>query len=223
MYACPFLHISSSLDVGCFSPLKTAYGKQIEEIIQAGITPITKETFFPAFFMAYQTAMTEKNIQAGFRGADVVPFDSGIVISQLDTRFKRPTPKNSLPTTPRTWFSKTTNNPIEAPSLTELIKNQIARHQNSSPTAILDAVDFLAKGSSKIMHQLALSRSENQILRRANEELSKCRKAKKVRLRKGGSVSLHDGQDLQEKIEWRSRLRKQNTRSALWQLRRNRS
>ena len=61
-------HILQPLDVGCFSPLKTAYGKQIEGFMRGGQTYITKEDFFPAFKVAFQEAITLQNIQGGFRG-----------------------------------------------------------------------------------------------------------------------------------------------------------
>ncbi|OWT42501.1 DDE superfamily endonuclease domain-containing protein [Pochonia chlamydosporia 170] len=43
-------HILQPLDVGCFGPLKKAYGKEIEGLMRAHITHITKADFFPAFF-----------------------------------------------------------------------------------------------------------------------------------------------------------------------------
>jgi hypothetical protein len=190
-------HILQPLDVGCFSPLKTAYGKQIEEMMRASITHITKEDFFPAFYAAFQAALTPENIQGGFRGAGIVPFDPEKVISQLDIRLKTPTPSNSRPGSAHAWVSKTPNNPIEASSQSTLIKNRIARHQNSSPTEILRAVDMFAKGTSRVMHQLALLKAEIQSLRAANEALSKRRRAKKQRLRQGGSLSVQNAQDLQ--------------------------
>ena len=48
------------------------------------------------------------------------------------------------------------------------------------------------------MHKLALLRAENQSLRQANEELSKRRRAKKTRLRQGGSLSQQDAELLQD-------------------------
>lgn len=83
-------------------------------------------------------------------------------------------------------------------SQSTFIKTRIARHQNSSPTSIYTAVDQFTKGASQIMHQLALLKAENQSLRQANEVLSKRRKAKKTRLRQGGSLSQHDAQDLRD-------------------------
>ena len=53
-------HILQPLDVGCFGPLKKAYGREIEVLMQASITHITKTDFLSAFFAAHQAAMTEK-------------------------------------------------------------------------------------------------------------------------------------------------------------------
>lgn len=88
-------HILQPLDVSCFSPLKRAYGQQIEDMIQAHIIHITKDDFFPAFCKAHSIAMTESNIQGGFRGAGLVPFDPQKVISLLDLQLHTPTPDNS--------------------------------------------------------------------------------------------------------------------------------
>ena len=46
------------------------------------------------------------------------------------------------------------------------------------------------------MYQLALLKAENQNLREANKTLSKRRRAKKTRLRQGGSLSQQEAQDL---------------------------
>src|ERR1700744_4087625 len=131
--------------------------------------------------------MTESNIQGGFRGAGLVLFDPKSVISTLDLKLKTPTPTNSRPGTAQPWVSQKPKNPTEATSQTTYIKNRIACHQNSSPTSIYEAVDQFAKGTSKIMHELALLRSEVQTFRQANEELSKRRRTKKTRLQQGGS------------------------------------
>lgn len=202
-------HLLQPLDVGCFSSLKAAYGKQIEELMRANITHIAKEDFFSAFFSAHLAAMTKENIQGGFRGAGLVPLDPERVISQLDLRFKTPTPQNSRPGSSQSWIPKTPSNLIEAFAQTNHIKNRISRHQNSSPTTIISAVEQFAKGSMAIMHQLALLKSENKNLRKANEELSKRRRAKKIHLRQGGVLSLRDGQDLYDQDAVEQQIREE--------------
>jgi hypothetical protein len=51
------------------------------------------------------------------------------------------------------------------------------------------------------MHQLALLKAEKQNLRKANEELSRRRRAKTPRLRQGGSISIQEAQELRDEIE----------------------
>jgi hypothetical protein len=92
-------YILQPLEVGCFSPLKQAYDWQIKEIIRAQITHISKDDFFPAFHAVFDIAMTKSNIQGGFRGTRLFPFDPKRVISILNLKLKTPTPPNSRPST----------------------------------------------------------------------------------------------------------------------------
>jgi len=134
-------HLLQPLDVDCFSPLKKAYGSQIEELIRNGQTHITKDDFFPAFRAAFKKAMTAENIKGGFRGAGLLPMDPEKIIAQLDLCLNTPTPSNSRPGTSHSWVSKTPQNPIEATSQSAFIKGQISRHHSSSPTPIMDALE----------------------------------------------------------------------------------
>jgi hypothetical protein len=61
-----FSHILQPLDVAYFALLKKAYGAQIEKLIRARISHITKEDFLPAFCNAFKKSLTEINIRAGF-------------------------------------------------------------------------------------------------------------------------------------------------------------
>ena len=59
-------YLTQPLDVGCFSVLKCAYGRELEDLIKAHITHITKLEFFIAFKSAHFKAITLDNIKAGF-------------------------------------------------------------------------------------------------------------------------------------------------------------
>ena len=61
---------------------------------------------------------------------------------------------------------------------------------------MLAAVDQLTKGTMAVMHQVALLRAENTSLRKANEALSKRRRAKRTRVQLGGSLAVQDAQDV---------------------------
>ncbi|KID96092.1 transposase, partial [Metarhizium majus ARSEF 297] len=181
-------HILQPLDVGCFGPLKKAYGKEIEGLIRAGITHITKADFLPAFCAAFKASMTARNIQGAFRGAGIIPFDPQSVLSRLNVRLQTPSPVEEAVELPQPWVPKTPNNPTEATSQTDYIKRRIRHHQGSSPTSILSAVDQITKGTCGIMHKMALLKAENEQRRRA----------RRTRLRQGGSMTIDEGQALQD-------------------------
>jgi hypothetical protein len=199
-------HILQPLDVGCFGPLKKAYGRQIEGLMRARITHITKTDFLPAFFAAFQAAMTEKNIKGGFRGAGLLPLDPESVLLRLDVKLRTPSPAEGVAELPNLWVPKTPNNPTEATSQTDYIKRRISHHQGSSPTSILTAIDQVAKGACGIMHKMALLQAEVEQLRASNSTLSKRRRARKTRLLQGGSMTIAEGQSLQDQKDVEQQL-----------------
>jgi len=97
-------HLLQPLDVGCFSPLKRAYSRQIEGLIRDHINHITKLEFLPAFYAAYKQSITKENICASFQGAGLVPHDPDRVIAKLDVKLRTPTPP-ALETT--LWEART--------------------------------------------------------------------------------------------------------------------
>jgi hypothetical protein len=194
-------HILQPLDVGCFGPLKQAYGRQIEAYMRAHITHITKLEFLCGFREAFRTTITPTNIKAGFLGAGLAPYDPARVISKLDIQLRTPSPPANPPPTTPTWISATPHNPYETTSQTELIKSRIAAHQNSSPTHILAAVDKLAKGATAVAHQLALLRGELATVRKANEALSRRKRAKRTRIRLGGSLTVQEANGILDQMD----------------------
>ena len=155
-------HQLQPLDVGCFGPLKVAYGQQIEWLMRAHINHITKLEFLCAFREAFHIAITSKNICGGWAGAGLIPYDPERVLSKLDIQLRTPTP-TGLPAIQSQWTAKTPHNAVEATSQQELIKACIQSHQNSSPTTLLEAVDQMAKGTMAVMHQVPyyVQRSQN--------------------------------------------------------------
>lgn len=55
-------HLLQPLDVGCFAPLKQAYGRQMEHLMRMHINHITKLEFLDGFREAFYTSITAKNI-----------------------------------------------------------------------------------------------------------------------------------------------------------------
>ena len=73
---------------------------------------------------------------------------------------------------------------------------RVSRNPNSSPT--IAAINQFRKGTTAIIHQMALLRTENGVLREANEALSKRRRAKKTRVQQGGSLTAQEKQDRED-------------------------
>ena len=149
--------------------------------------------FLCALQEAFFIAITESNIQGGWAGSGLVPYDPERVISRLDVQLTTPPSPVSRPT--GQWTSKTPYNTTEANFQQELIKACIQKHQNSSPTALLEAVDQMAKGATAVMHQVALLRAENSTLQKANAALSRRQRAKRTRIPITGLLSIQDAQD----------------------------
>ena len=166
-------HILQPLDVGCFAALKKAYGRQIEDLMRAHINHITKVEFLIAFKAAFFTSMTKENILGGFRGAGLKPLDPERVLQQLDIKLQTPTPTRAPLPANDPWVSKTPQTAQEATLQSEHIKDRIARHQNSSPTQMVDALDQFTKGTMAIMHEVTILRGEISSLHKANKALTK--------------------------------------------------
>jgi len=189
-------HLTQPLDVGCFSALKRAYGRELEDFIKANITHITKLEFLIAFKSAHLKAITPENIKGGFRGSGLVPHDPQAVLSQLDIKLQTPTPTGPPLPNVDSWVSQTPHTLIDAISQSTHVKKQIAAYQGSSPTPIFSAVAHLAKGMELIAHEMTLMRERNRSLEKANYALSKRRRAKRTRIQAGGIVSVEEAQRL---------------------------
>jgi DDE superfamily endonuclease/Tc5 transposase DNA-binding domain len=185
-------HLLQPLDVGCFSPMKTSYGFQIEKFMRFRINHITKLEFLPAFGQAFTASFTEKNIKAGFKAAGLVPYNPERVISCLDLRLKTPTP----PPQDINWVSKTPQNADELKSQTEHIQSKIVRHQNSSPTSIYEALGQLAKGAQIIAHSAILIKAELKASQEANQAKKRRARKQKRRIMYGSSLTIEEGENI---------------------------
>ncbi|KAH5487729.1 hypothetical protein HBI31_142170 [Parastagonospora nodorum] len=182
-------HLLQPLNIGCFAPLKKAYRRQAEELMRNRITHITKLEFLPCFKRAFNAAITPSNIQGGFRGAGLVPFDPEQVILALDVRIRTPL----LPTVEdRPWQSQTPSNTLELGSQSTLVKARIQRHVDSSPTSIVEAFKKVSKRAAIIAHKLVLAQKEIAKLRAANKAATRRKSHKRKRVQEEGTLTVED-------------------------------
>jgi hypothetical protein len=200
-------HLLQPLDVSCFSPMKTAYGFQIEKLMRLRINHITKLEFLPAFGQAFKAAFNEQNIKAGFKGAGLVPYSPENVLSHFDLRLRTPTP-SPLPQDTN-WVSQTPQNPNELQSQTRHIQSRIARHQNSSPTSINEALGQLSKGAQIMAHSAVLLKAEVKALQEANGAKKRRAKKQKKRIQLNGSLTIEEGENLVQNLAIEAQIRQE--------------
>jgi hypothetical protein len=183
-------HMLQPMDVGCFDPLKTAFSKQNQDLIRNHVFHITKEDFITTFHQAFLTSFTQANVQAGFRGSDLHPFDPEAVLSHLDPVLR----SSSQPLSQESCCAKTPSNTKEVDKQATLIKQRLERHQSSSPTPILEALNQLSKGTQVLAASTALLQTQITTLQRANEAMHVRRKRTRKALISDNALSVSEVQ-----------------------------
>ena len=182
-------HLLQPLDMGCFAPLKKAYGRQVESLMRNHINYITKQEFLPSIKRALDASFTASNIQGGFRGAGLVPFDLERVLSTLDVQLRTPSP---LPVDTQPWLSQTPKNTLEIGSQSTLVKQRIQRHLDSSPTSIVEAFEKVSKGAAIIAYKLVLAQKRISELKAANAAATRRKSHKRKRVQAERTLIVKD-------------------------------
>jgi hypothetical protein len=194
-------HLVQPLDVGCFSPLKKAYSRQIEGLMRCNINHITKLKFLPAFRAAFAQAFTPANIRSAFRGAGLVPLDPAVVIDRLNVQLRTPSPLLAPVEAP--WQAKTPYNRDEIRAQSGFLCNSIRRRwrKSSSPASIIEAILQLQKGAEAGALKQALTDKRLTKLEQANEAANKRKGRKKKRIQKRGVLTRGEAEDLMAQRE----------------------
>ena len=160
-------HILQPLDVGCFSPLKKAYGGLIEQKARMGTNHIDKLDFLEAFLKARESTFKAETIQNSFAGAGLIPFNPDRVLSQLNIQLKTPTPPSSRSTNsaPKTPY---TTRQLEKQAST--VKKLLKAHTQSPSSSLEQRLEKLIKGHELHLNELVLAREEICELRASNKK-----------------------------------------------------
>lgn len=179
-------HLLQPLDVGCFSPLKASYGRQVENQMRLGINHVDKEDFLGLYLTAHREALSKANIQSGFAATGLVPYNPERVLSTLSL-VRTPSPALTAATgsTESTWVAKT-------PHTMKEIKRQV-KYMDVQPTTEFQQ---LLKGFEIVVHKLAITEAELAIARKANERQTRKRAKRRTVIQKTGSLTIREGQEL---------------------------
>ena len=198
-------HKLQPCDVAVFGPLKNAYRDQVDRLERAGTNTIGKEHFTSLYSHARQTALTKKNILAGFAKCGLQPFNPDRVLKDIPKPPIEPNVakavevrscmQDEVPQTPVTPMS-----PSAVMSLHNfIIQKQAHAPDKTSNQSLERYVRKLTKAAQTFFTQCVLQRNQIQFLTKMNDE-SKVRRSTKLEvLGKAKVMSYEDLKDEREK------------------------
>jgi len=185
-------HLLQPLDVGCFSLLKRAYGRLIEDKMRLGFNHIDKFDFLEAYPQARTAIFSADNIKSGFSATGLIPLNPDRVLSQLNIQLKTPTPPGSRSTDS---IPKTPYNLKQLKKQESTLKKLLREHTYSPPTPAKTALDQLIKGCEMAMNNTILLAKENQDLRATHEKQLQNKKRSRRQIETAEGFSIQEGQE----------------------------
>ena len=186
-------YILQLLNVGCFTPLKQAYSKEIRVLVLNYISQINKKAFIATFAKVFKKAFLKANILLSFRATGLVPNNLLVVLSKLNVKLRTLTPP--LSGEPQ-WNPKTPTNANEIEAQLTLLRDRIIKHQGSSLTLMIDIVNQLNRGTAMLLYGQTLLAARVLQLEASNKAASERKSRKRKRIQKGGDLSKEQAEDL---------------------------
>lgn len=188
-------HLLQPLDVGCFSPLKSAYRHQIEICMQLGRNHIDKLDFIEAFKPARLSALNTSNIRSGFAATGLIPYNPQRVLSRLSHRLRTPTPPLINTTLPAFSTPKTPQTVAQVVQEYITIKDLLKRRSKSPPSPAEQALKRVVKGCQMAMHNATLLASEIKGLRAMSARQKRKRETPRRYIATEGILTAEEGQN----------------------------
>ncbi|RYN73803.1 hypothetical protein AA0119_g13609, partial [Alternaria tenuissima] len=185
-------HLLQPLDVCCFSPLKRAYGHEIQELARQGVYHIDKIDFLTAYTRIRPTVLTQQNIQAGFQATGLIPPCPERVLSSL-TVVRTPSPPGTTADNNVAWTAETPRTIAQLEKQAQHVKDLLHR-QSQSPTS--QAIRQLVKGCQLAMNSATILAEENRKLRTASQRQRRRRDQRRQYIARGGALQAQQGQQL---------------------------
>jgi hypothetical protein len=190
-------HLLQPLDVGCFSPLKVAYGHQVSELARQRVFHIDKQDFLQIYLSIRRTVLSEQNIQASFRATGLVPACAERVLSSL-TVVRTPSPLGTAADAEVTWTAETPHTVAQLEQQARLIHSRLDR-LSQSPTS--QAIRQLVKGCQLAMNSATILVEENKKLRQATQRRQRKEQQRRQYIARGGVLQVEEGQLLAAEAE----------------------
>ncbi|KAL1953207.1 hypothetical protein VTO42DRAFT_3391 [Malbranchea cinnamomea] len=205
-------HLLQPLDVGCYSPLKQIYKKEVEKQMRLGINHIDKDEFLIIYSSVRPAVLSEKNIQSGFRATELIPYDPEQVLSQLNTHMLIPTPLGTSHSSQASWAIATPHNVRQLELESKKIKKYLKCCTQSPPSPTNQALDQLINGCQMAMHSAAILVAENKASRAANAKQKRKQKRRRMYISREEGLTVQEGRDRVRRLneEQRENMMSQN-------------
>ncbi|RJE17421.1 hypothetical protein PHISCL_10242, partial [Aspergillus sclerotialis] len=204
-------HLLQPLDVGCFSPLKVAYGRKIQDCIRLGINHINKTEFLHVY-QQIRHVLSTANIRSGFLATGLVPYDPKRVLDKLQFRISTPNPEPIHSSQESSsWTAGTPQTTRQLEKQSNLIKGLWRRRTNSPSSPIRRAVDQVVKGCQIAMQNAVLLDHEIKQLREANKHQKRKREIPRSYIATGGILTGEEGQRRAQEASIQQEKRQDNS------------
>ncbi|KAJ5100120.1 hypothetical protein N7532_007121 [Penicillium argentinense] len=161
-------HKLQPCDVGVFSPLKTAYRGQVEQICRAGVSNIGKPHFTYLYDRARQEAFTPRNIRSAWSRSGLFPFDPSCILREFQV--SRPEVQTTIPVDHNLTVSF---NLCHTPNTSDhfaLLRREVEQDTQSLGNECKHRLQTLSCAAEKVFAERALFLEENRILFEQNNE-----------------------------------------------------
>ncbi|RYN90093.1 hypothetical protein AA0119_g11234, partial [Alternaria tenuissima] len=188
-------HKLQPCDVGPFAPLKTAYRDQVERLNRGGIDIVGKEHFTYLYSPARDTALTKRNIRAGWAATGLYPFNPERVLKDIP----RPPVEVIIPEATLASTSAadivlqtpiTPVTPVTAEALTSL--HNVIKQDTNVPDETRGRIQKLANAAQISFAERALLKDRNRFLFKINNEAKARRSTRSIVLGKAKVMSFED-------------------------------
>jgi uncharacterized protein YndB with AHSA1/START domain len=159
-------HTLQPLDVVCFKPLSGAYTHQLTRHLHRsqGLVPLKKGDFFPLFWAAWSSSMTQNLALKSFESTGIWPKDADVILKRFDSKEEK-----------------------EAAEASRLTSSSWRHMERLLRAAVSDRTADESKKLSETLHSLAV---RNELLNEENEGLREALNNKKKRKDRGKRLDL---------------------------------
>ena len=188
-------HLLQPLDVGCFSPLKQMYTKELENTFRLGINHVDKLEFLTVYGRVRPQIFTKSNILSSFRGAGIHPLNPTVVLDLLNVAPGTITPENEPQQRSSPWEPSTPHTTKQLGKQEKTLHTRLKTRGRSLSSPTKKLLDQVIKGCQLAMGSATLLAVENQALRAANEKQKRKRASGRAYIGEGGVLEGREGQE----------------------------